>query len=222
MTYFSLRKRPAETEPEPDEVEPQEAEEEQEEETPAAAPEHHPLITGLLGPGTWIAAKAGTGTACGAYIVSGWAVAYYGGWAAVGVPTAWAVAVLAFVPRDYLERAATAIEGFELRRRKRPPDGAQAHDPERAREAARRFLLDVLGEAPGVHLRTVLATLQERGQWEGRTVADLRVHLEALGIPVQPKVKVGGTPTRGVLRADLDALPPLAETAPSPIPSPPI
>lgn len=72
-------------------------------------------------------------------------------------------------------------------------------------EAVRALLLDLMGAGPGVHLRTVLAHLQEKGQWEGRTVSDLRVHLEALGIPVDPKLKVGGTPTRGVRREALEA-----------------
>ncbi len=87
-------------------------------------------------------------------------------------------------------------------------------------DAVRRLLLDLIGDAHGVHLRTVLAHLQDHGQWQGRTVAELRQHLEALGIPVQPKVKVGGTPTRGVLKADLLALPPTEETEVSPAPSP--
>ncbi|MFF4552736.1 hypothetical protein [Streptomyces sp. NPDC001422] len=219
MTYFSLRKRPTE----PEEAEPEEAEEEQPEEpAETPAPARGPIITGLLGPGTWIAAKAGTGAAWGVHIVSGWAVVYYGGWVAVGVPIAWAVAVLAFVPREFLERAATAVEGLDVRRRKPSADAAPKPAPEGEREAVRRLLLDLIGEAHGVHLRTVLAHLQEHGQWEGRTVAELRVHLEALGIPVQPKVKVGGTPTRGVLRADLEALSPVPETSPSPAPSPPV
>ncbi|MFJ4624179.1 hypothetical protein [Streptomyces sp. NPDC088812] len=62
-----------------------------------------------------------------------------------------------------------------------------------------------MGDADAVHLRTVLAHLQRRGQWEGRKVADLRAASEALGIPVHPKVKVPGSrsPTRGVRRVDL-------------------
>lgn len=219
MTYFNLRKRA----PEPEEVEPEEAEKEQPEEAKETpAPEHGPIVTGLLGPGAWIAAKAGTGTAWGVHIVSGWAVFYYGGWVAVGMPIAWAVAVLAFVPRDFLERTAAAIEGFDMRRRKPAPEPSVEVAPGGEREVVRSLLLDLIGEAHGVHLRTVLAHLQEHGQWEGRTVAELRVHLEALHIPVQPKVKVGGTPTRGVLRADLEALSPLTETPPSPAPSPPV
>ncbi|MFC9949212.1 hypothetical protein ACFVIN_01365 [Streptomyces prasinus] len=99
----------------------------------------------------------------------------------------------------------------------RPAAEATEEEPEEApaeaapvldREAVRTLLLEVMGDAPAVHLRTVLAHLQERGQWEGRTVGDLRAALEALEIPVQPKVKApGGGPTRGVRRVDLTPSP---------------
>ncbi|MBU8549777.1 hypothetical protein IMX12_13260 [Streptomyces sp. Babs14] len=82
-------------------------------------------------------------------------------------------------------------------------------------EAVRTLLLEAMGDADAVHLRTVLAHLQERGQGTGWTVADLRARLEALHIPVQPKVKVPGSksPTRGVRRADLAPSPAAAEEA---------
>ncbi|MFI0268581.1 hypothetical protein [Streptomyces luteogriseus] len=86
-------------------------------------------------------------------------------------------------------------------------------------EAVRRLLLDVMGDASGVHLRTVLAHLQEHGQWEGRKVADLRVHLERLDIPVDRGVKVGRTPTWGVRRRDLEAPSPAEPQEASPAPS---
>ncbi|MFJ8049832.1 hypothetical protein [Streptomyces luteogriseus] len=69
----------------------------------------------------------------------------------------------------------------------------------------RQLLLDLMGTGSGVHLRTVLAHLQQHGQWEGRKVADLRAHLTRLDIPVHRGVKVGRTPTWGVRRRDLEA-----------------
>lgn len=94
-----------------------------------------------------------------------------------------------------------------------PAAPAPALDP----AAVRALLLEVMGDAPAVHLRTVLAHLQERGQWEGRTVGDLRAALEALGIFVHPKVKAAGAgPTRGVRRVDLTPSPaPAQETSPA-------
>ncbi|MEU1275310.1 hypothetical protein [Streptomyces sp. NPDC005799] len=72
-------------------------------------------------------------------------------------------------------------------------------------EAVRRLLLEVMGDADAVHLRTVLARLQQDGQWEGRTVTDMRARLTLLGIPADRNVKVGGIPTWGVRRRDLEA-----------------
>ncbi|MEU5908930.1 hypothetical protein ABZ780_31765, partial [Micromonospora sp. NPDC047467] len=84
-------------------------------------------------------------------------------------------------------------------------------------DAVRALLLEAMGDADAVHLRTVLAHLQEQGHGQDWTVGDLRARLEALGIPVQLKVKAPGSkgPTRGVRRADLLASQPIGEDAPT-------
>jgi hypothetical protein len=87
-------------------------------------------------------------------------------------------------------------------------------------EAVRTLLFGLMGTGSGVHLRTVLAHLQKHGQWEGRTVTDLRVHLDRLGVPVDRSVKVAGTPTWGVRRRDLEAPSPAVAEEASPAPSP--
>ncbi|WP_406324462.1 hypothetical protein [Streptomyces niveus] len=91
------------------------------------------------------------------------------------------------------------------------------HDP---REQVLRLLYEALGDRPAMYLSEVLQYLQERGHGKGWKVADLRVRLEALGIPVELKLKTGGKgPTRGVVRAQL---PPLSQPDPqeaSPAPS---
>ncbi|GAB2731713.1 hypothetical protein [Streptomyces bullii] len=81
--------------------------------------------------------------------------------------------------------------------------------------AVRALLLEVMGDADAVHLRTVLTHLQEQGHGEGWSVADLRARLEALRIPVHPKVKAPGSksPTRGVRRVDLAPSPTVADGA---------
>lgn len=86
-------------------------------------------------------------------------------------------------------------------------------------EAVRTLLLTLMGEASGVHLRTVLARLQKEGHWGGRTVTDLRTHLTLLGIPVDRGVKVAGVPTWGVRRRDLQTPSPAAAPEPSTAPS---
>lgn len=86
-------------------------------------------------------------------------------------------------------------------------------------EAVRRLLLEVMGDADAVHLRTVLARLQQDGQWAGRTVTDLRTRLALLRIPADRNVKVGGIPTWGVRRRDLDDPSPASAAEPSTEPS---
>ncbi|KFG08115.1 hypothetical protein [Streptomyces scabiei] len=83
-------------------------------------------------------------------------------------------------------------------------------------EAVRTLLLDLMGTGSGVHLRTVLAHLQQHGQWEGRTVTDLRAHLGRLGVPHDARVKVAGVPTWGVRRRDLEAPSPAVAQEASP------
>lgn len=226
MSYFSLRKRDPETEPEEVEDDLDEAEEEPEETPKKAAPKQpgtwpEAIWYGICGPGRWLAGhlgEAGVTTAWIAYVGSTWATSYYGGWTAIGITAVWLFFVLAFIPREFLDRAAEAIE----RLFSTAPKPSPAVAPGGEREAVRRLLLDLIGDAHGVHLKTVLAHLQQHGHWEGKKVADLRVHLEALGIPVDPKLRVGKVPTRGVLRTALEALPPVEETSPSRTPSPPV
>ncbi|MCX5587563.1 hypothetical protein [Streptomyces erythrochromogenes] len=83
-------------------------------------------------------------------------------------------------------------------------------------EAIRALLWQLIGDAPGVHLSTVLAHLHKHGHHPTWKVADLRRHLERHGIPVELKLKLSGTPTRGVRREALGAPPPAADRAPSP------
>ncbi|MFJ6905590.1 hypothetical protein [Streptomyces griseoluteus] len=96
-------------------------------------------------------------------------------------------------------------------------DEAPEGDPA---EAVRTLLLELIGEGSGVHLRTVVAHLQQRGMWEGRTVTDMRLRMEHLGIPVDRSVKVRGVPTWGVRKRDLQPPTPEADPGPSPAASP--
>lgn len=96
------------------------------------------------------------------------------------------------------------------------PSEASGESPQ---EVVRGLLRDVMGDADTVHLRTVLQYLQEHGQWEGRTVTDLRRHLAHLGIPHDHRVKVGRVPTWGVRRRDLEAPSPAPTPEASPTPS---
>lgn len=100
------------------------------------------------------------------------------------------------------------------------PRTAAAHAPEEAseepepdpREAVLRLLYEALGDRPSMYLSDLLQHLQEQGHGTGWSVADLRVRLEALGIPVEMRLKTGGrNASRGVVKAQL---PPLSRPDP--------
>jgi hypothetical protein len=222
VTYFNLRKRAPEAEPddaeEPFEEVGEEQEQDREDVKEKAAPTSWggALWCGISGPSAWVYAHTNIEATLILHAFMLWAIDVGGGWIAAGIVALWLWAVLAFVPPEYKDRATAWVERRFTPAPKPPAEPA----PGGEREVVRRLLLDIIGDAHGVHLKTVLSHLQEHGQWEGRKVADLRVHLEALGIPVDPKLKVAGVPTRGVLRTALEALPSIEETPPSPTPSP--
>lgn len=216
MTYFNLRKHDGQSEIELDEDPTEDAEDETAEEP--AERTYGPIITGLRGPGRWLTARFNLDTSIVVHGASLFSVLYYGGWIAAGVITVWIFLVLLFIPREALECWTAAIERFFTKRHR--PAAASSLEGDRA--AVQRLLLDLMGEADKVHLNTVLAHLNEKGQWEGRTVTDMRARLTLLGIPHDRNVKVAGVPTWGVRRAALEAPSPLPEGAPSPTPSPPV
>ncbi|MFE2941017.1 hypothetical protein ACFXKG_18430 [Streptomyces sp. NPDC059255] len=101
-----------------------------------------------------------------------------------------------------------------------PEESASGGTERSMRDDVLALLFDVLGDRPAVHLSEVLQHLQKQGQGEGWTVTDLKTRLEALGIPVEAKVKAGGKgPTRGVRRDALLALSPDAAPEASTSPS---
>ncbi|MFD6587282.1 hypothetical protein ACFWED_10415 [Streptomyces anulatus] len=88
------------------------------------------------------------------------------------------------------------------------PEGAEP-DP---REAVLQLLYEALGDRPAMYLSDLLQHLQEKGQGKGWRVADLRARLEALGIPVEQRLRTGGRgASRGVVKAQL---PPLSRPCP--------
>ncbi|HEX9755738.1 MAG TPA: hypothetical protein VGA42_08515 [Gemmatimonadales bacterium] len=208
MSYFSLRKRDPEPESDLVDEDLDEAVDEPEDESPeeeqtGAA---NPLVIGILGPGNWIAARFGTGTAWGVHAIAVWAIGFYGGWTAAGILLAWLAAVLLFVPREHLERWSALLEHR---------DGPSADD---ALEAAAETIVSplvtlmwrLIGEAPGVHVKTLAELIQEAATEEGADRAAVRAavrgELAALGIPLRASVRdAAGRVNEGVHRADLKA-----------------
>lgn len=208
MTYFQLRKRAPELEPDDAQEDAEETTEDAvEEEQPAA---RGPLLAGLTGPSSWLAARFGVNTAWGVHIVAVWAVAFYRGWIAAGVALVWLFAVLAFVPREHLERLADRIEN------PRPDEDQKVGEgppPEPLCEPLAVVLKQLIGDAPGAHLKTLAEHLQAAAPEQPVDRAAVRAKLAALGIPVRPSVRdAAGRVNEGVHRADLQAW----EEAPSP------
>ncbi|MFE1329743.1 hypothetical protein [Streptomyces microflavus] len=110
---------------------------------------------------------------------------------------AWCWAALRAAPR-------TAAENFSEEAPEEPEP-----DP---RDAVLRLLYEALGDAPSMYLADLLQQLQEEGHGKGWKVADLRARLEALGIPVEQRLRTGGRgASRGIVR---DQLPPLPDQTP--------
>jgi hypothetical protein len=228
MNYFDLRKRA--DEPEPDEVgedeTPAAVEAEETEGEKPAAKANGPLLTGLLGPGRWLAARFGVSTAWGVYAAAAWMIFYYRGVIGAGIIAVWLLAVLLFTPREYLDRLAASIERLD----NRPHKDAEDEEEPPPTDPLVVLLWHLIGDAPGAHLKTVAKRMQEAsGQPVDRAsvrarVAAIRGRLDALQIPVKASVRdAAGKVNEGVHRADLkaweEALSPEGTGTPSGTPS---
>ena len=204
MSYFSLRKERPEPEPEAVEEEPLEAPEGEPEHEPEeqSAVARGPILTGLFGPGNWIAARFGTSAAWAVHAIAIWAISFYGSWTAAGIILVWLLAILLFVPREDLERLAAWIEyrttgGPEL----------PAEDPDEAPvDTLVAVLRRLIADAPGVHLKTLAEHLQAAAPEEALDRAAVRAKLAALQMPTRASVRdASGRVNEGVHRADLVA-----------------
>jgi hypothetical protein len=78
-----------------------------------------------------------------------------------------------------------------------------------------RWLLDLIGDRPGIHLRELYPAMRRLPGHEDRTDAQLRTALQTLAIPVQRSLRIGVVAGRsGVRRTDLLTLPPTAAPEP--------
>jgi hypothetical protein len=220
MSYFSLRKPAPESEPEEVVEEPEDVVADMGEETepPPSSPPVSAVgavVVGIAGPAQWIAGRFGAGTALAVHIGAVWAVGFYGGWVAVLVPAVWLLAVLAFMPREHLERAADRIE----KRGRAPREEPVEADEIPTVDPLVIVLWQLLGDAPGTHLKTVAAHLNATAPEQPVDRAAVRAKLAALQVPVRASVRdAAGRVNEGVHRADLlawhEALPPTASPAP--------
>ncbi|WP_405925434.1 hypothetical protein [Streptomyces sp. NBC_00035] len=205
MTYFNPRKRGLAPETETAEADAEYAEAEAPDDE--APDEPHGLVgalwAGISGPGRWLTARGRPGLAWLLYAGSAWAAGYYGGWAAAGVILVWLLTVLLFIPREDLDRLTAALE-----RRAAGTPAETAEEP-----AAGTFidplpgiLWELIGEAPGVHLKTVVTHLHQSGLDTACDKAAVRAALTRRGITVKGSVRgADNRVNEGVHRADLQA-----------------
>lgn len=222
MAFISLRKQaqPVDAEVLEDQAAEQEQPDSQEEQAEPG------IVRGLaLGVRGWWAWTSGLIGARGAYTshaIALWAAVHYGGWVRLGVAVVLVVGPALFIPAEITARLAARIE------RGRTTPGEQGTPP--AAEACADPLVTVLwtliGDAPGVHLKTLTETLAQGAEKDGLPVpsrADVQASLEARGIALRPSVRdARGAVNRGVHREDLTAAlqaPSPPETA-APAPSP--
>lgn len=230
MTYFNLRKQ----QPEPAEAE---AEEElaaaPAEESPEAQPSAKKEPTkqpGCLGvlllsvgrPSAWMTARFGASAALVVHLVGAWAFFFYGSWVAAGEIFVWLLLVGVFAPREHVERLAARVEQRDA---ERSPQRARTTGPAApvtpaAREAPAdplpRILWDLIGEAPGVHLPSIVRHLHQTGLDRACDRAAVRAALGRRGITIRPSVReADGRVNQGVHRDDLKAW----EEARSPAPT---
>jgi hypothetical protein len=205
VTYFNLRKRAEEPEPEEVEEEPEETAEDEPAEGPPAR-QYGPLLVGLLGPGRWLAARHGPGVALGVHVVAVWAIDFYGGWIAAGVILVWLLLVGLFTPPEALDRVSRWAE-----RRSGGPseEGSDPGDEEAGSEPSQpdpQEVLDLVRDLIGRDRGILLTAL--RGPLRAADTKAVRELLAAADIRVREGVRTGGGNGPGIHRDDLPPLPP--------------
>ena len=85
-------------------------------------------------------------------------------------------------------------------------DQAELEDELTPEEIVLQLVVDLIGDAPGIHLDTLLAHLQQVPQWAAMTRDELRLVLHAAGCPIRRALRVGKrTGIAGVHRDDAQA-----------------
>lgn len=203
--HISLRKKEPEPGPESESGEETPAEEQPTADDAEVLNLPRALRAALRGWFTWCSARTSVTVTYWAHGLAAWAVAFYGGWVAVGVVAGLLTGVGSFVPRATIDRLTARIEA-----RQQAPEDVE---PEPAEEPPPDPLVDLLwqliGDAPGTHLKTLVERLEKGAAETGQdppSKAAVEAKLAARSIPLRPSVRdVHGRVNRGVHGADLKA-----------------
>jgi hypothetical protein len=222
MTFINLRKR---DQPDPvevvEDVDPDEAVED--DEGPDQEPEGHvvpglmsALYQGVRGWCAWCSARIGVGPTWALHGFAFYAAEHYSVWVTYGVCGPFVAVVFAFTPRESLERVAARLDARDAARAARRgrstapavdvPDEAPVEAPADPLPA---LMWRLIGDASGVHLKTLTEALAEAAVGAGQRApskADVEAALEARNIPLRPSVRdTREKVNRGVHRVDLQA-----------------
>ncbi|MFD0032509.1 hypothetical protein ACFVJK_30430 [Streptomyces sp. NPDC127172] len=222
MTFINLRKH---AQPEPvedvEDVDPDEAVED--DDGLVQEPEGHAVLgllpalyQGVRGWCAWCSARIGVGPTWALHGFALYAAEHYSVWVTYGVCGPFMAAVLAFTPRESLERLAARLDARDAARAARRgrstapaadvPDESPAEPPVDPLPA---LMWRLIGDAAGVHLKTLTEALAEAAVGAGQrapTKADVEAALEARNIPLRPSVRdTREKVNKGVHRVDLEA-----------------
>jgi hypothetical protein len=210
VSYFNLRKRGPEDEPDEavdEETATEETAEDEEDDEPVGLV--GAVWAGISGPGKWLTAHGHPGAAWTLYAGSAWAVGYYGGWVAVGVPAAWLGFVLAFMPSEFKDRMTAWFEHRDEKKTSAPdrpkPEGGNAPTatPQQVYAATLEWICGQIADRNGIHLSDLLAHAHAHGLHTDLDVPAFRAVLEGWGFPIRQQLKVGGRNRPGIHRDDL-------------------
>lgn len=216
--HISLRKPPPEPEPvEEPPAEEQETPDDGEPEARLSLP--HALVIAAKGWLAWCTARTNSAVTAWVHLGGAWAAAFYGGWVAVGFLTLVLAGVAAFLPPAATNRLAARIEARQLTRAQAENEALEEPPAEPPEDPLVVLLNHLIGQAPGVHLKTLVERLEKGAAEAGQdppSTADVEASLAAHNIPLRRCVKdPHGRVNRGVHRADLEAA-----LAPSPAEAP--
>lgn len=211
MAFIPVRRKAA-PEPEPEDVDEGSALEDQDDVQAPPSDEAAPagvfgaLAAGVRGWLTWCSLRIGVRGTYGLHVVALWAASYYSVWVTWGVVIGLAAAVVTFVPRESLDRLLARLEHPRAKTTVKAAEQAPAEAPV---DPLPGLVWRLIGDAPGVHRKTLAAVLARAAEKEGTeppTEAQVEAALAARNIPLRPSVRdTRGKVNRGVHREDLEA-----------------
>lgn len=222
MTLLSLRKRDPEPEPDGDVEDGELDEAAEDDDGQEPEPEGRPLgllpalYQGVRGWCAWCSGRISAGGTLGVHITALYAAEHYNTWVTVGLTAGFVLAVSLFTPPEAFDRVAARLDAYDAAREARR-EAAHEPDDELVEGAPGEPPVDhlpalmwrLIGDASGVHLKTLTEALARAAEKEGEwppTKAEVEAALMTRGIALRDSVRdARGKVNKGVHRDDLEA-----------------